>query len=396
MKSADEPAAETRSASAAKETFMLRSFSFFSYTTTAVVVSYFPLYFLDRGFTEQQIGIIYSTGPFISIFANLLTGMISDKYRTIKKLLMLLLLGQLAMIALLFPLDQFALICAAMIGFYFFQTPINPLTDSLILLSVRHTGVPFTLVRIFGSLGFASAALLLGLLLKEIGSEWTLAVALATIGIAFGLSALLKDYSGSLRKIEFSGFFRIIRQPDLLIFFTLVFIFSVVHRLNEGFLAVMMRQMGASDALVGAAWMISAVSEIPVFYLLGKYGHKFRELPLLFIASLLYALRFLLLGQVRQPEWFVVIQAMHSVTFGIYYATALRYLSGVIPDEYRSSGLAVYTIVWAGFAGIASGIVGGYVYQHFGRGLFFDLGAALALIAAAGFLAKHWADRRAG
>ncbi|GIQ63053.1 hypothetical protein PACILC2_16210 [Paenibacillus cisolokensis] len=121
MKPADAPAAETRSASAAKETFMLRSFSFFSYTTTAVVVSYFPLYFLDRGFTEQQIGIIYSTGPFISIFANLLTGMISDKYRTIKKLLMLLLLGQLAMIALLFPLDQFALICAAMIGFYFFR-----------------------------------------------------------------------------------------------------------------------------------------------------------------------------------------------------------------------------------------------------------------------------------
>src|SRR4030095_3983833 len=92
-----------RSSTARKETMSLRIYSFSAYSTAAMVVSFIPLYFLDRGFSEQQIGIIYSTGPFISIFANIILGMASDKYRTIKKLLMLLLFGQLVMISLLFP-----------------------------------------------------------------------------------------------------------------------------------------------------------------------------------------------------------------------------------------------------------------------------------------------------
>lgn len=110
-----------RSSTARKETLSLRIYSFSSYSTAAMVVSFIPLYFLDRGFSEQQIGIIYSTGPFISIFANILLGIASDKFRTIKKLLMILLFGQLVMISLLFPIENFALVCLVMMGFYFFR-----------------------------------------------------------------------------------------------------------------------------------------------------------------------------------------------------------------------------------------------------------------------------------
>ncbi|MBW7459346.1 MFS transporter, partial [Paenibacillus sepulcri] len=80
---------------------------------------------------------------------------------------------------------------------------------------------------------------------------------------------------------------------------------------------------------------------------------------------------------------------MHSITFGIYFTTALRYLSTIIPDEYRSSGQAVFTVVWAGIAGIISGTVGGPIFDHYGKGAFFHMAMILALIAAASFLAKH-------
>ncbi|WP_139994225.1 MFS transporter [Paenibacillus paridis] len=382
-----------RSANARKETTALRIYSFSAYSTAAMVVSFIPLYFLDRGFSEQQIGIIYSTGPFISIFANIIMGMASDKYRTIKKLLMLLLFGQLVMISLLFPIENFALVCLVMMGFYFFQTPINPLSDSLLLLSSQYTGTPYALVRIFGSLGFAVTAYTFGLILKEIGSTWTLPLALCTIAITLMLTTRIRDYQGSARKIDFSGFFKLLRQRDVLLFFLIILTISIPHRMYEGFLAVTMRHMGASDSLVGLAWLVSALSEIPILFLLGKYGHKFKELPLLMIASIMYAVRLWLLSDIQDPRWVVATQAMHSISFGIYFSTALRYLSRLIPDEYRASGQAVYAVIWTGLAGVISGMFGGYVYEHFGREAFFKMGAGFAIVAAAAFLARYYFSR---
>ncbi|MFF2481558.1 MFS transporter [Paenibacillus sp. NPDC058071] len=381
------------SVSARKETAALRGFSFAAYATHAAVVSFLPLYFLDKGFTPSQIGIIASTGPFISIFANLLLGWASDRFQTIKKLLTLLLFGQLASLALLFPAEQFAVICAVMTAFYFFQTPINPLSDSLFLLSSQYTGTPYALIRIFGSLGFAASAFAFGLLLKVVGTGWTLPIALGTITLSLLFSFIIKDYRGSAGKIDFSGFFVLMRKPQIVIFFFIILLISISHRMYEGFLGLTLREMGASDSLVGSAWLLSAMSEIPILFLLGKYGHKFKEIPLLVIACLLYALRLGLLSEISDPRLVLATQLMHSVTFGIYFSTALRYISRLIPDEFRSSGQAVHAIVWTGIAGVLSGTFGGYVFEFFGRDTFFHIGSALALVAAGGFIALHLYNR---
>lgn len=381
------------SPTAAKEAWRLRAFSFSFYTIMAIVVSYFPLYFYDRGFSEQQVGILYSIGPSVSIFANLIMGLASDKYRTIRKILTLLLIGQLLMIVLLLPVHHFVLVCLIIGGFYFFQTPVNSLNDSLILLSEPHTGRSYPSIRIFGSIGFSVAALLIGQFLQDSGSGSTMYIALGAIVVTLLLSLMLKDYQGSLRKIEFGGFFKLIRKPQIVVFFLLVLVLSIAHRMNEGFLAIIMRQMGANESMIGTAWMISSASEIPILYLLGKYGHRFKELPLLAFAGVTYALRFWLLSIATAPEWIVLIQAMHSITFGVFFSTALRYLSVIIPDEYRSSGQAIYAVVWTGFAGILAGTVGGFVIEQHGKELFFQAGMTFSLLAAAGFLIKHLRSR---
>ncbi|OBR67397.1 MFS transporter [Paenibacillus oryzae] len=379
------PRTAASSANIKREVFALRAYSFSAYSIQALLVSFIPLYFLSRGISEQGIGLIYSTGLFVSIFANLLTGLASDKLRTIRKILSALLLGQLLAMGALFSLENFSFICATMALFYFCQTPMNPLSDSLILLSSQHTGTPYALIRIFGSLGFAVSAFGFGLLLKEIGSEWTILVAICTISISLLLSLFLKDYQGKASSIQFSGFFKLLRQKSVIIFFGLVLLVSISHRMYESFLAVTLRHIGASDSQIGLALLVSAVSEIPVLFLLGKYGHKLRELPLLVFASLMYALRLWLLSEIEDPRWLVLTQAMHSISFGIYFATALRYISGLIPDEFRASGQAVYTIIWTGVAGIISGVLGGMIYEQLGKAVFYQTATGIALLAAIGF-----------
>ncbi|MBB6674299.1 MFS transporter [Cohnella nanjingensis] len=369
---------------------LLRTLHFANYATQALIVTFFPLYFDDIGFTKLQIGAVYSIGPMLSIFANLLAGIASDKSRGLRRVLNLIFLGQLIALALLLPQREFTPIAVLMALFYLFQTPVNSMMDSMTLLAASRMNRSFPSIRMFGSLGFALCSLLFGLLLKQIGSDWTLWLALGTVLISLTFSLLIADFQTKMGKFQFGGLWTILRRKETLIFFGLVALVSVAHRMNEGFLAVAMRQLGASDSLIGGAWLASAASEIPIFFLLAKFGHRFKEIPLLALASALYMVRLGLLSFIHEPAWFVVIQTMHSVTFGIYYITALRYLQSIITDDFRSSGQALFGVVWTGIAGLIAGTMGGWLYDAFGFAAVFRLGSGFALAAAVGFLFVHF------
>lgn len=85
----------------------------------------------------------------------------------------------------------------------------------------------------------------------------------------------------------------------------------------------------------------------------------------------------------------VALQMMHSITFAIFYITALRGLQSLIPDEYRSSGQAVFAVVWSGLAGVIAGTLGGWLYDSFGLSRVFQTAAVFALIGTIGFLVAH-------
>jgi MFS transporter, PPP family, 3-phenylpropionic acid transporter len=370
--------------------FVLRSLQFVSYSMMVLLVSYFPLYFESLGFSKLQIGAIYSVGPFLSIVANLIVGIVSDRSKSLRIILTLLYLGQVMALALLLPQKEFGIMAGIMALFYLFQTPINSMLDSYSLLAASQMNRSFPSIRMFGSLGYALSAIAFGYLLKAYGSDLTLFIGIGTVAVSFILSFFLFNFQATLRKFEFGGLWILLRRKETLVFFGLIMIVSVAHRMNEGFLAVAMREIGADDSVIGYASLSSAISEIPMFFLLAKFGHRFRELPLLAIASFMYFIRLGLLSLATEPWMMVALQAMHSVTFAIYYITALRYLQSLIPDEYRSSGLAVFAVVWSGLAGLIAGTLGGWLYDSLGLSAVFRTGAVFALIGACGFLYVHF------
>ncbi|WP_035157764.1 MFS transporter [Cohnella thermotolerans] len=369
---------------------VLRSLHFMNYATMVLVVTFFPLYFADLGFTKLQIGAIYSIGPMLSIFSNLLAGIAADRSKALRRVLNLIFLGQLLALGLLLPQKEFGVIAVLMGVFYLFQTPVNSMMDSLTLLAADRMNRSFPSIRMFGSLGYAVCALAFGFILKAVGSSWTMGFGLATVVCSLVLSLALGNFQASLSKFQFSGLWVVLKRKETLAFFGLVALVSVSHRMNEGFLAVAMRELGASSSMIGAASLASSVSEIPIFFLLAKFGHRFRELPLLAVASLMYMVRLGLLSIAHEPIAFVFLQMMHSVTFGIYYITALRYLQSVVPDEFRSSGQALFGMVWTGLAGLIAGTLGGWLFDAYGLSVVFRFGSMFALAAAVGFLIVHF------
>lgn len=380
----NEPARLTR------QTAVFRSLHFASYSSMVLIATYFPLYFYSLGFTKLQIGAIYSVGPVLSIVSNLLVGIVSDKTKSLRRMISLLYLGQILALALLLPQREFGIMSAVMALFYLFQTPINSMLDSLTLLAAERMHRSFASIRMFGSLGYAVCAVIFGLLLKKYGSDLTIVLSLVTITVSLVFSLFVADFQAAVRKFEFGALWLVLKRRETFGFFLALGLVSVAHRLNEGFLSVAMRDYGASDTVIGFASLASSVSEIPVFFLMARFGHRFREFPLLAVASVMYIIRMLLLSVAHNPWAFVAIQAMHSVTFGIFYITALRCLQSLIPDEYRSSGQGVFAVVWSGIAGLFAGMLGGWLYDAYGLAWLYRMGALFALAGCAGFLFFHY------
>ncbi|TDF95982.1 MFS transporter [Paenibacillus piri] len=368
----------------------LRSFSFVFYSTMAVITSYFPLYFQSKGFSTVQIGLLYAIGPMISIGSNLFWGLMSDKFQTVKKILVGILACQFIMAFFVSQTLHFGLLMTLMAMFFFFQSPTSSLNDSLTLLTISGTKKSYASFRVWGSIGFAVASLVFGLLLKSNGPGITFLLCLGTIGVSFALSLFLTDArSSSFKKPDFRVLGKIIGSRRFVLFLLTVMTVSVAHRFNDGFLGLFLQKLGADQSIVGWAWLISASSEIPVFILLSKYGHRFKELPLLVLCSLVYVLRFIAMSLIDNPIWVIVVQAFHSISFGIFMFTVIRYIQQVVPDEYRATGQAIYAVTWSGAAGLLSGTLGGWLYNTWGPHTMYGAGAMLSFIGMIGFLLLH-------
>lgn len=381
----------------------LRSFMFTLYGTSVLVVSYFPLFYSHLGFSSPQMGLLYSVGPLISILSNLFWSMMSDRLGTVRKIMALLLGGQLVTAIILARAAEFSSVMLILSVFYFFYYPVFPLADTMaIKISQRH-GRNFIAIRVFGSLGYSFFALTIGYVLRALGPEYSVGICIVIVITALLITLGLKDVkrSGAVQapldgepqeKLPGGGLREILLQKEVLWFFSSVFLLAIGYRMNEAFLTLSLKGMNAGDEIVGWALLASALSEIPIFFLLSKYGDKFKELPLLAFASLMFALRFLFMSLVQEPAAVVAIQAMHSVSFGIYFVTAVRYITRIIPDHLRATGMAIFTVVWSSGAGLLSGTFGGLIYQDAGRTIFYFVAAGFSILAFAGFFSKHLLD----
>ncbi|SMF78394.1 MFS transporter, PPP family, 3-phenylpropionic acid transporter [Paenibacillus uliginis N3/975] len=368
----------------------LRAFMFTIFGTTALVISYFPLYYKELGFTSSQIGYLYAVGPLISMFSNMIWSLASDKYQTLKKIMIILISGQLFMLLAMTGASGFTPVFLIITIFYFFYYPVYPLADTMAIQTAQRYGRSFTVIRVFGSLGYAFFALGIGYVISVAGASWTLGIGIG-IGIAALLSSLLLR-DGVMKRSESMGMsdlLKVLRSKEILWFFACVFCLALAHRMNEAFLTLTLSQLGAGEGLIGWSLMISAISEIPIFYLLSKYGDKIKELPLLGFASLMYALRFLLMGLANDPISVLAIQTLHSVTFGVFYVTAVRYITRLVPGRYRATGIALFTVFWSSASGLISGTFGGMMFETAGRTYFYYLATVLAFVAALGFLGRH-------
>lgn len=367
----------------------VKLFNFFLYGSISILLSFFPLYFQSAGFNKMAIGMLMAGGPFVSIFANPFWGYWSDRLQNIRRILVIMLIGNLIIVQFVFQFDSMVWAFIAMLCFFLFQTPLFSQSNSLILNTIEGTSYKFGSFRLWGSLGWALLAVAVSPLIDCIGIDnlWIVYSAMLFLTILFTIKLPTGKLEGT-KKIAKGGYGRaLFGNKYFLVFVLLGVLISVPNSMNQTFNSLYIDQLGGSVVLIGWAAFLTAIFEVPVFLLFDRYLK--RNIPVmigcLIVVSLLFVLRWYLMSIAVSPVQIIFIQMLHSISFGGYYYIGTTLTAELIPVELRASGQAVYALTWGGISGIIAGFFGGWLFGTLGPQVMYQVSTGIALFGAVGF-----------
>lgn len=345
---------------------LLRGFNFLYFALLAMFIPFLPVYLGEQGLNPAQIGFIIGTGGFVTIIAQPLWGMISDKTRTIRKVLLILLLCSAVTGYFLFDSSSYVRLILFAMLLYFFLMPIDPLAESLNFRISEAAGISYGSIRTYGALGYGVMALLTGYVMSYFGSQG-MALLFVTISLtSFVVSWFMPDAPVTGKPVTLDSLKHFLSNKETLLFLVLIFISSVPARMNDTFLGVYIRELGGSPELVGQSFFIAAMSEIIVFALSFWWLRKGKELIIISISGAFYFLRFFISAWISDPHLLAYLQILQILTFPVFYSAAIQYLYSIVPVEWRATGQTVLALLFFGVSGILASYAGGALYEAFG------------------------------
>ncbi|MCS7060670.1 MAG: MFS transporter, partial [Anaerolineae bacterium] len=284
-----------------------------------IYFTFINVYYRSIGLSGAQIGLLNTVAPLVGLFAGTVWGLLSDRFGRTRLLLMVATVGLIASTLLLATVQSFAALVLPVALFSLFNSAIVPLVDSVTLATLGEHRERYGAQRIWGSIGFIITSSLSGFLVDALGIR----VIFIGFALALGLHVLvlrwLPERSIELRGSILRGLPALVRQPAWLLFMVSVTLIATAGYAMGAFLSLTVKTLGGSDALVGLAWTIAALSELPIMagsaWLLSKVGPA----RLLTIAFLVYSVRMFLYSVVQVPESVLLINLVGGMSFGLYW-----------------------------------------------------------------------------
>src|SRR5699024_4283152 len=139
----------------------LKLLLFFFHFTNTIIISFLLLYLIFKGLSGTEIGWVLAVGPLASIISHPFWGFLSDKYRTVKWVLIMTIVGMLIFSVLFFQMNHLIFILMFGALFYFFSSPVVELGDSLAQRQADLLNISFGSIRTWGSIGFALSSIVI-------------------------------------------------------------------------------------------------------------------------------------------------------------------------------------------------------------------------------------------
>jgi len=220
-------------------------------------------------------------------------------------------------------------------------------------------GRHFGRYRISGSIGWIISTAASGPIAENLGIKTIFYMA----AILYLLSAVFiqipkKDQPARKNEASIHGSLRrLIGNRNFLVFLATIFMANISATTFLSFLSLYVVKLGGSDALIGWAFSIAAITEVPCMIYLGALSDRIGRKPLLIAALFSFPLRAFLYTVVSEPNLILPIQLLHGLTFGVLYVASVAFISDTTTES-RGTALGLYNTASSAGSAVGSAIAG--------------------------------------
>ncbi len=359
----------------------LSRFYFSYYFFVGAFVPYWGLYLQSEHFSAADIGILMSLFQISRIFAPNFWGWLADhtgkRAQWIKLTSFLGLCGFMAV----FWAHGFFWLFFVMAALSLFTSSTLPLAESLTLAHLATTNGHYSRIRMWGSLGFIVASVVLGFVIDASDIKSILWFLLLVQMTLFALSYTLPDPKLVAHENDHFSIWQVIKHPNVIALLIGCSLRVTAHGGLYNFYSIYLSQHGYSKGTIGLLWAVGVVCEIGIFMLMPKIMNRYSLKTILITSLALAVLRFSLIGAAIDHLWLLILaQSLHAATFGSFHAASVEVITQFFKGRHQAKGQAIYNSVAYGIGGTIGGISGGYALQYLGGQQTFMLAAIFPLI----------------
>ncbi len=361
-------------------------FAYFAYV--GAFSPYFSLYLQHLGLGTFAISALLGLQQMMRMLGPNLWGRMADARGGRLGLLRLAMVLMAASFSCLFLARDFASLFAVMALMSLFGSAAMPLHESMTFMWLRDRPERYGPIRLWGSVGFIVAVLVLGAMLDRLGIGALLWLTLPLIVAMLACSFLLPQPARPAEQMVRESLWPVLRRTEVWALMLSCFLMAVAHGPLYTFYSIYLAGQGYGTSTIGALWSLGVLAEIVVFLAMPRLVRRWAFSGILAASHVCAVARFLLIGwAVESFALMVVAQLLHAASFGSHHAAAVGLINTWFRGGRQVGGQALYLSLSFGAGGMVGGLGSGLIWDAAGPAITFTLAAVCAF---AGLLLILW------
>ncbi|MCI8387828.1 MAG: MFS transporter [Clostridiales bacterium] len=348
-----------------KKTLPLYGANALVYGLNALYYCFIQIY-ISNYHPDDITGILLAIGPFVSIFAPILWGLLADRARSKNLVLAASVAGSAIFYYLLGIGHSFWYLAIMLTLVMFFMSPFGGLIDIITLEYTTENDTPYGPIRICGTFMFGLLPMLLtGFTENNISLIFYVYLVMAALAIiTIMLSPRVEGHGSHDKRPSVIPLFR---DKKLMLIFLFVGVaqFTWAYYLNY-FPNHLTGDLGLSQQVWGINVFVTVLGEIPFFLMFNRLFKRIGIRSLLLISLVLVTLRYAGLAFLTNVPLLLLVGLVTGFAVTVFTYCGSVYITEHVAPESKASANSLMYALGNGIPKVLAGVLGGRMTMSFG------------------------------
>ena len=346
-------------------------------------IQYVP-YLSSIGYNPMERGLLISSYAITTIVFQLIFGILSDKYKTVKKLCIIAVVAFAIFTYLFFSIESkmfiLHMILIAMsaglanLNFGYF--------DNWLFTFGEKARNQFSFIRAFGSIGWAVASILVAKLIDRFGYKGLgltiVLFSIITLGIMFLVAEGSRSVGKKTEKITSNDIKELLSNKKYILLIVILFLIYCANSSNTTTIVDKMLELGATNADIGYKWTLQGLVEIPIYIYGSFFLRRLGCYKLLCISAFASFMQFILFGLSNSVGTIIIFSCLQIFTGPMMMLASRMLIYEFSSEKLKATGLLLALSIYSGLSTLLMPSIGGTITNYFNVNTTIFLAAIIA------------------